>query len=146
MSGCIRVFSFFHISHRARLRVTLTSSHLALVKAYLVMTDMATSTASTANHEQLDQLPISTLQTPHRDFIVRAVANVLSCPLAQRTYAQIVDGLPLLEAARDSYNATLCSGHALLSEHIDLCPGVAEQAAELCSSLDPGTLLMPSKV
>ncbi len=43
--------------------------------------------------------PISTLQTPYRDILLRAVANVLSSPIAKQTYAEIVDGLPLSNVA-----------------------------------------------
>ncbi|KAH6844734.1 hypothetical protein B0I37DRAFT_167511 [Chaetomium sp. MPI-CAGE-AT-0009] len=89
--------------------------------------------------------PINTLKTPHRDILLRAVANLLSSPIAKETYAQIVDGLPLSHVAWDRYGGSLCSGHPLLEEHKELCPGVAEEAQKLCSGLDIGSFLMLSQ-
>lgn len=89
---------------------------------------------------------IGTLRAPHRDILLGAIANVLSSPIAKQTYAQIVDGLPLANVASDLYTGSLCYQHPLLDEHRELCPGVAEEAQELCSALDTNTLLMPSQV
>lgn len=93
-----------------------------------------------------EQLAIETLKPPHREILIRAVANVLSSPLAKQTYAQIVDGLPLSHVARDCYGVALCPQHPLLDEHEELCPGVPGKVEKLCSSFDAITLLMPSKV
>lgn len=93
-----------------------------------------------------EQLPIQTLKTPHREILIRATANVLSSPIAKQTYAQIVDGLPLSDVALDAFGGSNCSRHPLLYEHKQLCPRVAEEAEQLCSGFDVGTLLMPSKV
>jgi hypothetical protein len=93
-----------------------------------------------------EQLPVETLKPPHREILIRAVANVLSSPLANQTYAQIVDGLPISHVATDCYSVALCPEHPLLDEHKELCPGVPEEAEKLCSSFDVTALLMPSTV
>lgn len=95
---------------------------------------------------EYEPLPIEKLKAPHREILIRAIANVLASPIAKQTFAQIVDGLPLSDVARDCYSGSLCSLHPLLDEHKELCPGVAEEAQTLCSSFDTSTLLMPSKV
>ena len=77
--------------------------------------------------------------------MIRAIANVLSTPIAKETYAQIVDGLPLSHVVW-GFSGCPCTDHPLLNEHIELCPGVAEEAQKLCSEFDATTLLMPSKV
>ncbi len=104
--------------------------------------------APSAESKQLpiETLPIEALKTPHREILIRAIANVLSSPIAKQTYAQIVDGLPSSDIAWDHYVTPFCSQHPLLKEHKELCPGVPEEAQELCSSLDASTLLLPSTV
>ena len=66
----------------------------------------------------------------------RAVSNVLSSPIAEVTYAQIIDGLPLSDAALDTYEGTVCPGHPLLAERIELSAGALERTRELRSTLD----------
>ncbi len=90
--------------------------------------------------------PIATLQNAHREILIRAIANVLSTPIAKQTYAQIVDGLPLADVAWDRYGGCLCYDHPLLREHKELCPDVADEAERLCLALDVDALLMPKPV
>jgi hypothetical protein len=94
----------------------------------------------------IETLPIEALKAPHREILIRAVANVLSSPIAKQTYAQIVDGLPSSDIAMDHYLRPFCSQHPLLEEHKEPCPGVPEEAEKLCSGLNAGTLLLPSTV
>lgn len=93
-----------------------------------------------------EPLPIAKLKNPHREILIRAIANVLASPIAQKTFAQIVDGLPLSRVARDSTSGCICSLRPLDDNHKELCPGVAEEAQKLCSSFNTGTLLMSSNV
>ncbi|KAH6613689.1 hypothetical protein B0J18DRAFT_440694 [Chaetomium sp. MPI-SDFR-AT-0129] len=95
-------------------------------------------------HKEQDYLPIASLSNTRREILTRAVANVLSTDLAKQTYAQIVDGYPLADVARDTYEGCLCSyEHPLYTDHKELCPGVQEETQVLCSELDVGTFLMP---
>ncbi|KAK3896599.1 hypothetical protein C8A05DRAFT_48409 [Staphylotrichum tortipilum] len=88
---------------------------------------------------EFDRLSIEAMKTPHREVLIRAVANVLSTSIATETHTQIVDGLPLASVARDRFHSgSICSGHPLLQQHQELCPGVAEEAQRLCSGFDIG--------
>ncbi len=90
--------------------------------------------------------PVSTLGDPHREIFVRAVTNILSSSIAKKTYAQIIDGLPLADVAWNRYGGCLCYHHPLLEEHKELCPGVTEETERMLSSFDAGSLLMPLQV
>ncbi|KAK4148634.1 hypothetical protein C8A00DRAFT_47553 [Chaetomidium leptoderma] len=92
------------------------------------------------------KLSIATLENQHRDIFIRAVTNVLSSQIAEVTYAQIVDGLPLSDTAFDVYRSCVCVGHPLLDEHQELCPGVIEHARELGANFDAGALEMDSRL
>ncbi len=103
---------------------------------------METTRTQSEQHVQ----PIATLQNAHREILIRAIANVLSTPIAKQTYAQIVDGLPLADVAWDRYGGCLCYEHPLLREHKELCPDVADETERLCSALDVEALLLPLQV
>ncbi len=91
-----------------------------------------------------ERLPIEFLHHPHRESLIRAIANVLASPIAIESLAQIVDGLPLASVTLDRYQSgSICSGHPLLEEHQELCPGVAEEARQLCCDFHVGSLLLP---
>lgn len=93
-----------------------------------------------------DYLPIASLSNRRCGILRRAVANVLSTELAKQTYAQIVDGYPLPEVARDGYLGSTCFGHPLYTDHKELCPGVLTEAQALCSGLDVGSISIPANV
>lgn len=96
--------------------------------------------------DEAKNLSIATLGNEHRDLFIRAISNVLSSQLAEVTYAQIVDGLPLSDVAFDVYHSCVCTGHPLLDEHEELCPGVMEHVRKLSADFDAGTLQMDSRV
>lgn len=96
--------------------------------------------------EEFRKLSITTLETQHRDILVHAITNVLSSPIAEITFAQIVDGLPLSIVARDVYQRCVCPGHPLLTEHQELCNGVIQQTRSLGAAFDPAALQMDSRV
>ena len=90
---------------------------------------------------------MATLEDGHRDAFIRALTNVLSSQIAEITYGQIVDGLPLSSVARDVYSDNVCPGHPLLDEHKELCPGVVEHLRRLGTEFDAaGTLKIKSEV
>ncbi|KFZ24515.1 hypothetical protein V502_01001 [Pseudogymnoascus sp. VKM F-4520 (FW-2644)] len=84
---------------------------------------------------------IEDLTSQHRDIFTRAVANVLSSEIAQITYAQIADGLPLSSVEMDTYGYGALSGdHPLHTKHTSLCPGALEKAQELHAEFNPNSL------
>ncbi len=91
---------------------------------------------------------VSGLERSRHELLLRAVANVLAAPVAKLTYAQIIDGLPLADVARDCaiVNGVLSHDHPLVKEHKELCAGVAAEAEELCSAIDVDNLAMPYHV
>lgn len=83
---------------------------------------------------------IQQLPDQHREILVRAIHNVLSSPIAEITYGEIIDGLPLGETATDAYNRSLCPCHPLMQERVELSPGVIEKAQKLHSEFQPALL------
>lgn len=55
--------------------------------------------------------PVSILPQQHRDMLERALRNVLSTETAQMTYAQIIDGFPIVSVARDRRGNSLDPEH-----------------------------------
>ncbi|KAI7764074.1 hypothetical protein LZL87_006456 [Fusarium oxysporum] len=65
----------------------------------------------------------------HRQILDRAIRNVLSTQLAQFTYAQIIDGLPIADVAWDRRLPGIMGEH-IIDDHETLCPGALEKAQE----------------
>jgi hypothetical protein len=95
-------------------------------------------------NKQLEKMSIAILQDEHRDAFIRALTNVLSSQIAEVTYGQIVDGLPLSSVALDVYRDNVCPGHPLLHEHKELCPGVDDHLRSLGTDFDAGSLKIKS--
>lgn len=97
--------------------------------------------------EQTQKLSIEILTGQHRDVFTRAVENVLSTEIAQITYAQIADGLPLSSIEKDTYAfGALTYDHPLHTNHTDLCPEALEKTRQLYAEFDPNTLCIDHKV
>lgn len=90
------------------------------------------------------QLPISTLDDDHQKILKRSLSRILATEIAEITYAQIVDGLPLYLVAYDS-DAPPWGNHPIKS-HPDLCPGVLEKTREFRDNFDPEILQFDSRV
>lgn len=65
------------------------------------------------------------LDEPHRDAVARAISRILSTEIAETTYAQIVDGLPLPEVLDDAYGNLRLPDHPAY-QHIHLKPGTLD--------------------
>lgn len=79
---------------------------------------------------------ISTLESGHHELIAGALFNILSTEIAQNTFAQIADGLPLPSVLEDTYcGSDLEPDHPLFA-HETLCPGVVEKTKALLEQLD----------
>ncbi|KAL1880081.1 hypothetical protein Daus18300_001444 [Diaporthe australafricana] len=86
---------------------------------------------------------IETLDGPHREAVRVAMSNILSTEIAETTYAQIIDGLPLIEVLRDGDGDLLCDDHPI-SAHTELRAGVLETTRRLLTGFDLGTLRFDS--
>ncbi|KAJ0337733.1 hypothetical protein COL922a_006430 [Colletotrichum nupharicola] len=101
------------------------------------------SDASTTHRISID---VGLGDADHRDTFTRALWNVLGTEVAEITFAQIVDGLPLAEVAQDSGNGSLPNEHPIHDLHRQLCPGVIEKTHEFRDKFDPGTIQIDSKL
>ncbi|POR33534.1 Uncharacterized protein TPAR_06241 [Tolypocladium paradoxum] len=77
---------------------------------------------------------------PHLDGFAQAMHNILSTKIAEETFAQLLDGLPLADVAQDSANAELPYSHPLFDVHEELCPGVLEKTRQYRHQLDATSL------
>ncbi|KAL1868299.1 hypothetical protein Daus18300_006023 [Diaporthe australafricana] len=68
---------------------------------------------------------ISNLDEPYRDAVATAISRVLSTEIAETTYAQIVDGLPLPEVLQDVYGDLICPDHPI-HQHTQLKDGTPD--------------------
>ncbi len=73
------------------------------------------------------------------------MCRVLSTGLALETYAQIIDGVPLREVARDRYEHRLRKDHPINS-HAELFPGALETATCMRDEVDIRSLTFDTKV
>lgn len=76
----------------------------------------------------------------HRQALERAIRNVLSTRLAGSTYAQILDGLPIVESLTESYLFLQQDHPVLANNHTEICPAFLEKAYELRASFDLSVL------
>lgn len=82
----------------------------------------------------------------HYDAITRAISNILSTEIAEMTYAQIIDGLPLASVVKDSANGGLPDGHPINKSHKELCSGVLEKTREFRKDVDLSLIKLDSTV
>src|ERR1700761_8607370 len=97
-------------------------------------------------HAQIRRIKMDLLPKAHCDVLIRALHNVLSTDIAEVTYAQILDGVPLAEVANDRYSPHFIDLRHPVQQHTSLCPGVTEQTKAFRSSFDPAILEFDSRV
>lgn len=104
------------------------------------------------NHSENGDANISTrtatieiLDGPHQEAVRLSISNILTTEIAETTYAQIIEGLPLIDVVRDVYGDLLCDDHPICA-HTELSAGVLETARRFRTGFDPGTLRFDSTV
>ncbi|KAF5536510.1 hypothetical protein FNAPI_11720 [Fusarium napiforme] len=85
-----------------------------------------------ALNDSLDMATIDVLETEHQKAFVQALMRVLETDVAERTFAEIIDGLPTIESYQDFHWPQ--EGHPA-TQHLELCPGMIEKARQLRSDL-----------
>ncbi|KAH7022036.1 hypothetical protein EDB80DRAFT_693958 [Ilyonectria destructans] len=80
----------------------------------------------------------------HHDVLIRAISNVLSTEIAEETYAQIIDGLPLASVVQDTSDAGLHDDHPIHDAHKELCSGVLEKTREFRKDVDLSLIKLDS--
>ncbi|KAF5708760.1 hypothetical protein FMUND_10435 [Fusarium mundagurra] len=83
---------------------------------------------------------IDALGTRHRQALVQALTRVMETDVAERTFAEIIDGLPTIDSYQDSHWPQ--EGHPA-TQHLELCPGIIEKARQLHSDHHPTRLSFP---
>lgn len=91
------------------------------------------------------QATIEILDGPHQQAVRLAISNILNTEIAETTYAQIVDGLPLIDVVRDVYGDLLWDDHPICA-HTELGPASLETTRKFRASFDVGTLQFDSTV
>jgi hypothetical protein len=84
-------------------------------------------------------IPFDGLDESHRDSLTREIRNILGTELALSTYAQILDGLPSCDMAREMLGGMIGRRHPI-KLHLNICPGVMEQTREIRAAFDNTTL------
>ncbi|KAF5651749.1 hypothetical protein F25303_3953 [Fusarium sp. NRRL 25303] len=92
------------------------------------------------------QIAIHTLDQPHQDTVKSAIARVLDTDIAEITYAQIIDGLPLGEVAFESRGGMPHSDHPINHCHDKLCDGTLNRTLEFHKTFDPDILQFDSRL
>ncbi|KAK3903105.1 hypothetical protein C8A05DRAFT_43624 [Staphylotrichum tortipilum] len=82
------------------------------------------------------QLPLADLDGAHYDLLVRAISRVLFTEIAEITYAQIIDGLPIADVADDT-PCPIYGNHTIFEVHEELCPGMLDKAREFRAQFQP---------
>lgn len=102
--------------------------------------------ATVAPPEHIDTCCVSeVLDAKHQSAFATAMSNLLSTEIAEQTFAQIVDGLPLKDVAF-GMRIHEYTRKDPVSSHVELCPGVLERTRMLRDAFDPRTLKMRADV
>jgi len=91
------------------------------------------------------RLSLEGFEGKHRDDLERAIRNVLSTEIAETTFAQVVDGLPVASVDGDRCHGHLSGLHPLRDKHVDLCPGVLERTKQLYDEFDVNLITFEAK-
>lgn len=94
---------------------------------------------------ELRQASLADLDGEHRRLLVQAVERILCTEIAEVTYAQIIDGLPIADVAYDTRSPPY-GAHPLDERHEELCPGMLEKAREFRAGFQPDILTFKAKV
>lgn len=89
---------------------------------------------------------IEILDAPHQEAVRLAISNILNTEIAETTYAQIVDGLPLINVVKDVYGGDPLRDDHPIFAHTELSAGVLETTRKFRTGFDPGILRFDSMV
>ncbi|KAH7220126.1 hypothetical protein BKA60DRAFT_457273 [Fusarium oxysporum] len=82
--------------------------------------------------DTVDLVTIDVLGTRHRQAFVQALMRVMETDVAERTFAEIIDGLPTIDSYQEFHWPQ--DGHPA-TQHLDVCPGTIEKARQLRCNL-----------
>lgn len=85
------------------------------------------------------------LDANHQTNFANAMSNLLSTEIAEQTFAQILDGLPLKDVAFSMRVHEYTRRDPVFS-HVELCPGVLERTRKLRATFDPKYMKLATDV
>ncbi|KAK8112194.1 uncharacterized protein PG998_008651 [Apiospora kogelbergensis] len=91
------------------------------------------------------KLSIAELDEEHRLYFIRAITRLVSTEIAEVTYAQLIDGLPLSAVAGDRGYSSFHNDHPIYEVHEELCPGIMEKARKFRDDFQLETLRFDAK-
>jgi hypothetical protein len=103
-------------------------------------------TVASDDKAEARQLTVGDLGQQHRDVLTRAILNALSTPVAETTFAQILDGAPLSQSVQDVPGWIYPLHHPVRTKHLELCPGVLDMARHSRSTFDLNELRFDFRV
>jgi hypothetical protein len=133
---------------RRRWRVVLPKE--ILNSKYVVLTDFALSNM-TSQGESIHRIvqpqlaSVQELSADHLAAFSQAISNILSTEIAELTFAQILDSLPLIDVYLDKYVFRLNYKHPLRNHKV-LSPGVLEEIRQYRASFDSTVLQVNAQV
>lgn len=93
--------------------------------------------ATVAPPEHLDSCCVSdVLDANHQSIFAIAISNLLSTEIAEQTFAQIIDGLPLKEVAFSLRDTEYTTRDPVFA-HVELCHGALEKTRMFRDSFNP---------
>lgn len=96
--------------------------------------------------EHLDSCCVSdVLDTNHQSIFATTMANLLSTEVAEQTFAQIIDGLPLRNVAFSLRDTEYTTRDAVFA-HVELCPGVLEKTRTFRDGFNPKAMKLKTDV
>lgn len=98
-----------------------------------------------SHRPRLDQGSIQALPASHRVVFCRALNNILSTTIAESTFAQIIDGLPISDVEKDHYDGTIHRQHPLHESHKQVSSDTLLKAHNVRPALDGTTLQFDAK-
>lgn len=107
------------------------------------------ATGTAAAVQSSPQLSLQHLAGGHRRLLGRAITAILATPIAEVTYAQIVDGKPIEPPRRVSSNPYYKPPPPTVPippAHTELCPGMLEKVREFRRQFCSDSLTFDSKV
>jgi hypothetical protein len=108
--------------------------------AYTGQTDPKYDTVPPPKELETSRAELS-LADKHLEAYSRALTNILSTDLAELTFAQLVDGLPLWDVVFGLSEYGLVEEEPVYN-HRTLCPGVLEKTRAFRAAFEPGKLEM----
>lgn len=88
----------------------------------------------------------NSLSELHREAVSRAISNIFLTDIAESTYSQIVDGLPLANKVNDVWGGSLLWEDHPVFTHIALRDGVQNMVKSFRTDFDPQILEFDASV